>query len=93
MDPYLTILLICLAVLAAACYTIRRLSSMPVRVAAVIMALAALVGSLKPLVELLSEPQRMPVETVAPPVPPNPHVSASVESSVPSVTQTAEGRL
>ncbi|MFF5522607.1 hypothetical protein [Streptomyces coeruleorubidus] len=42
MDANLTILLILLAVLTAACYAIRRLSSTPARVVAVLVALATL---------------------------------------------------
>ncbi|MFJ8469931.1 hypothetical protein [Streptomyces swartbergensis] len=70
MDANLTILLIFLAVLTAACYAIRRLSSTPARVVAVLVALATLIGALSPMVSLLSEPQRAPVETVAPAMPP-----------------------
>ncbi|MFF3208396.1 hypothetical protein [Streptomyces sp. NPDC002962] len=70
MDPNLTILLIFVTVLAAACYAIRRLENTPARVVAVLVALATLVGALKPMVSLLAEPERMPVETVAPAVPP-----------------------
>ncbi|WP_311314984.1 hypothetical protein [Streptomyces naphthomycinicus] len=85
MDANLTILLICLGVLLAACYAIRRLSQTPARIVAVILALGTLVGALKPLVALLSEPQDTPVQTVAPGAPstttaaapsPDPAVSA-----------------
>jgi hypothetical protein len=68
-DANLTILLICVAVLFAACYAIRHLSSTPARVAAAIVALATLVGALKPIVATLSE-QRTPAQTVAPHAPP-----------------------
>ncbi|WP_037684032.1 hypothetical protein [Streptomyces griseus] len=84
MNANLTILLICLAVLAAACYAMRRLSSTPARVVAVIFALATLVGALKPIVALLSEPLRAPAETVAPSMP----ITAGAEQNV-RLTTTA----
>ncbi|MFE2716562.1 hypothetical protein ACFXKI_32525 [Streptomyces mirabilis] len=59
-------------VLAAACYAIRR---KPARVAAVIIALAALVGALKPIIQILTEQPR-PMEIVAPAVPGTPVSSA-----------------
>ncbi|MFD9466791.1 hypothetical protein [Streptomyces sp. NPDC060027] len=96
MDANLTILLIFLAVLAAACYAIRRLSNTPARVVAVLVALATLVGALNPMVSLLSEPQRTPAETVAPAMPTVSSASASgqpkVPSSVPTAVSTSTGR-
>ncbi|GAA1141626.1 hypothetical protein [Streptomyces javensis] len=90
MDANLTILLICLGVLAVVCYAIRRLSSTPARIVAVIMALAALVGALKPLVALLSEPQR--AETVAPSEPATPSGPATAPASKqPAATSSASG--
>ncbi|MEU9631555.1 hypothetical protein AB0D89_32815 [Streptomyces luteogriseus] len=80
MDANLTILLICVAVLMAACYAIRHLSSTPARVAAAIVALATLVGALKPIVATLSE-QRSPAQTVAPHAPP---VSGSSPEAIPT---------
>ncbi|MFF4145954.1 hypothetical protein ACFY0A_32405 [Streptomyces sp. NPDC001698] len=77
----LTIVIICLGVLAVACYAIRRLSSAPARIVAVIVALATLVGALTPLVALLSE-QRTPLQTVAPSMP----ATASVPAT-PSITE------
>jgi hypothetical protein len=89
LDANLTILLICLGVILAACYAIRRLSSTPARIVAVILALATLVGALKPLVALLTEPQRTPVQTVAPSAPstttaaaPSPSPAASASGGV-----------
>ncbi|MGW0692818.1 hypothetical protein [Streptomyces sp. NPDC002738] len=82
MDANLTILLIFLAVLTAACYAIRHLSSTPARVVAVLVALATLVGALNPVVSLLSEPQRTWGETVDPAMPPS--------ASAPAPEQPAE---
>ncbi|MCT9141793.1 hypothetical protein [Streptomyces violarus] len=84
MDANLTILLICVAVLIAACYAIRHLASTPARVAAAIVALATLVGALKPIVVTLSE-QRSPAQTVAPHAPsvsaPSPEVPPTQAAS------------
>ncbi|WP_186779888.1 hypothetical protein [Streptomyces salinarius] len=83
MDANLTILLICIGVLAVASCAIWRLSSTPARVVAVIVALATLVGALVPIVATLSE-QRMPAQTVAPHAPtvtePSPDPSSSPEA-------------
>ncbi|WP_435253523.1 hypothetical protein [Streptomyces tendae] len=80
MDANLTILLIFVVVLSAACYAVRHLSSTPAKVAAVLVALAALVGALNPVVSLISEPQR-PGETLAPASPPVAAPSLSVTSN------------
>ncbi|SHH32472.1 hypothetical protein [Streptomyces sp. 3214.6] len=80
MDANLTILLICLGVLAVASFAIWRLSSTPARIVAVIIALATLVGALKPLVELLSEKQQPTV---------TPGVSATSSAEGPTTGETA----
>ncbi|MEU6325866.1 hypothetical protein ABZ851_00990 [Streptomyces sp. NPDC047049] len=60
-------MLIFMIVLAAACYAIYHLKSKPVRVAAVIGALAALVGALTPVVRVVVEQPIAPsTSTVAP---------------------------
>ncbi len=93
MDANLTILLVFLAVLTAACYAIRRLSSTPARVVAVLVALATLIGALNPMVSMLSESQRTPVETVAPAMPPIASESASEQPAAQSTAaSTPTGR-
>jgi hypothetical protein len=90
MDANLTILLIFLAVLTAACYAIRHLSSTPARIVAVLVALATLVGALNPMVSLLSEPQRTRGETVAPAMPPA--ASAASAPEQPAEPSSMAGR-
>ncbi|MFF7375936.1 hypothetical protein [Streptomyces paradoxus] len=82
MDPNLTFLLICMAVLATACYAIHRLSSTPAKVAAVILAVATLVGALKPVGALLTGAQQPKVETVAPAPPAAASAAAPSASSM-----------
>jgi hypothetical protein len=86
-DANLTILLICVAVLIAACYAIRHLASTPARVVAAIVALATLVGALKPIVTTLSE-QGSPAQTVAPHVPAVSAPSPEVPPTQPVSTAT-----
>ncbi|MFJ9666736.1 hypothetical protein ACIRPP_19370 [Streptomyces sp. NPDC101219] len=87
MDANLTILLICFGVLAVAGFAIWRLTSTPARIVAVIIALATLVGALKPLVALLSEQQSTvsPGTSVTPPaattIPGEPATTGSGASS------------
>ncbi|MDI3101855.1 hypothetical protein QJ054_32955 [Streptomyces sp. AN-3] len=89
MDANLTILLIFVVVLTAACYAVRRLSSTPAKVAAVIVALAALVGALKPVVSLISDPQQAPGETLAPAAPPVAASPSVVHSSGPDASASS----
>jgi hypothetical protein len=65
----LTILLIFVTALLAACYAISRLAGTPARIVAVIVALGMLIGALKPIAAILSEPQHSPSQVVAPAVP------------------------
>lgn len=71
MSAHLTVTLIFAAVLTVVGYAIRRLSTTPARIVAVIFAIAAVVGALKPIVALVSDPQRPSADTVAPPMPPS----------------------
>ncbi|MFE2684480.1 hypothetical protein [Streptomyces mirabilis] len=88
MDPNLTILLLCLGVLAVAGFAIWRLSSTPARIVAVLMALAALLP-LKPLAELLAQPQQKPIETVAPSALPGVTAAASPSSPEPAISPSS----
>ncbi|MFD9006994.1 hypothetical protein ACFV0T_39685 [Streptomyces sp. NPDC059582] len=93
MDAHRTFLIVTLAVLAVAGYAVHRLTNAPARIAAVLIALAALVGALQPIGALLNQSEQSSVETVAPPVPPSasetaPHQPAalpSTDASNPSV--------
>ncbi|WAP57023.1 hypothetical protein [Streptomyces sp. S465] len=68
--PLDAVLLIFMIALIAACYAIRRLENKPAHVATVILALAALVGALVPVVRLLTEgAEPLSTQVVAPSVP------------------------
>ncbi|MGA4837392.1 hypothetical protein [Streptomyces sp. G45] len=69
-DLYAAVVLIFGIVLAAACYAVRRLESGPSRIAAVLTALALLVGALVPVIRTLAESASPPADVVAPAAPP-----------------------
>ncbi|MGW4880020.1 hypothetical protein ACWEPI_26055 [Streptomyces sp. NPDC004262] len=81
----IAVVLIFVIVLAAACYAIYHLKSKPVRVAAVIGALAALVGALTPVVRVIIDQPVLPnTSTVAPGSVTGPETTPSGSSSVSS---------
>ncbi|WP_329128422.1 hypothetical protein OG727_24190 [Streptomyces caniferus] len=94
----IAVVLIFTIVLAAACYAIYHLKSRPVRVVAVIGALAALVGALTPVVRVIVEQPVAPsTSTVAPKTVTGPEVAPSESATVSSVQasgspQSTEGR-
>ncbi|MGR6968337.1 hypothetical protein ACU639_01805 [Streptomyces cynarae] len=66
MGANLTIVLIFGLMLAAACYAIKHLKSTPARVVGVLAALAALIGAMKPIVQLIKEEPSPRTSVVAP---------------------------
>ncbi|UXY24879.1 hypothetical protein N8I84_41255 (plasmid) [Streptomyces cynarae] len=83
-EENIAVVLIFMIVLAAACYAIYHLKSKPVRVAAVIGALAALVGALTPVVRAIVEQPVSPnTSTVAPGSPNGPEGTPSLPVTSP----------
>ncbi|MFF4442440.1 hypothetical protein [Streptomyces sp. NPDC001621] len=85
MSMYLTILVIFLGTLGVAGYAIFRLSSTPARIVAVILAVATLIGALKPIVATLTDSRVSQVQTVAPNA-----VSSSAAAPTPPSTSPAQ---
>lgn len=59
----ITVAVLFLIVFGTACYTVFHLKPTPVRIAAVLLAIGALIAAMVPIVRLLAEPQQQ----VAPP--------------------------
>ncbi|MGW3108345.1 hypothetical protein [Streptomyces sp. NPDC001100] len=77
-DVYVAVILIFGIVLAAACYAVRRLETRPARIASVLVAFAALIGALVPVVRILAESSAAPPAEVVAPAAPVTSVSPTV---------------